>query len=88
MLCFLVSEQNYTENQQELHSMNVEAGPSQSALGMGSAGLARLGHCGVAADGERLRWCFQFPLGPGSAGGFSGLLSSALTLVGLSRNWN
>ena len=52
MLYFLVSEQNYTENQQELHSINMEAGPSRSALGMGSAGLARLGHCGVAATGR------------------------------------
>lgn len=64
MLCFLVSEQSYTENQQELHSINMVAGPSQSALGVGSAGprseascgegvsvwagLARLGHCSTA----------------------------------------
>lgn len=85
---FLFLSKTTQKNQQELHSINMEAGPSRSALGMGSAGLARLGHRGVAADGERLRWWFQFPRGPGSAGGFSGLLSSALTLVRLSRNWN
>lgn len=66
-LCFLVSEQSHTINQQELHSINRAAGPSQSALGVGlwgscgaggarGAGLAGFGHCGGADSRERLQW--------------------------------